>query len=89
MPFAYMVRCADGSYYSGSAVNMKKRIDAHNAGAGAKYTRSRRPVRLVYYEEFQSLSDAMKREAALKKLSHAQKVELARNFEKAGLDVLL
>ncbi len=87
MPFAYIVRCNDGSYYSGSAANLKKRVEAHNSGAGAKYTRARLPVRLAYYEEFQSLGDAMKREAALKKLSHSQKEELAKNFEGSGLDI--
>lgn len=87
MPFAYMVRCRDRSYYSGSAVDLKKRVGVHNSGAGAKYTRARLPVVLVYFEEFQSLGDAMKREAALKKLSHAQKDELAKNFEAPCLDL--
>ncbi|MGI6192926.1 MAG: GIY-YIG nuclease family protein [Christensenellales bacterium] len=87
MPYAYMVRCADGSYYSGSAVNLKKRIDAHNAGTGAKYTRVRLPVKLVYYEAFETRSEALKREAALKKLSHTKKQELAETFSQAGLEV--
>lgn len=88
MPYAYMVLCADGSYYSGCAVDLKKRIDAHNKGLGAKYTRARLPVKLVYFECFETRSDALKREAALKKLSHKQKEELIRGFLQAGSTVL-
>ncbi len=77
--YTYMVRCADGTLYSGYAVNLEKRVSAHNgegAQSGAKYTRARRPVTLVFVEKFEERSDAMKREAALKKLSRSAKEEL-------------
>jgi len=80
MPYVYMVRCADGSYYSGSAADLEKRVAKHNSGAGAKYTRSRLPVELVYYEECGSTSEALKKEHALKKLSHSGKEALAGSF---------
>ena len=88
MPYAYMVLCADGSYYAGCAIDLKKRIDAHNKGRGAKYTRARLPVKLAYYEAFETRSGALKREAALKRLSHRQKEELAKSFAKAAPEVL-
>ncbi|MBP3708496.1 MAG: GIY-YIG nuclease family protein [Clostridia bacterium] len=78
--YAYMVRCADNTIYSGYAVNPYKRLEVHNSGKGAKYTRARLPVELIYYEEFENKSDALKREISLKKLTRSQKEELARNF---------
>ncbi len=75
--FTYMVRCRDGSYYIGWTNHLKERIKAHNTGKGAKYTRSRTPVELVYYEEFATKQEAMSREASLKKLSHQEKQKLA------------
>ena len=75
-----MVRCADNTIYSGYAVNPYKRLEVHNSGKGAKYTRARLPVELIYYEEFENKSDALKREISLKKLTRSQKEELARNF---------
>jgi len=75
--YAYMVRCCDGTFYSGYTNDLTKRLCAHNSGTGAKYTRSRRPVTLVYYEEFCHKAEAMRREAALKKLTHGQKLALA------------
>ena len=74
--YAYIVECADGTLYSGWTNDLEKRIAAHNAGQGAKYTRSRRPVTLRYYEEFEDKSEALRREAALKKLSRAKKQAL-------------
>jgi putative endonuclease len=74
--FAYMVECADGSVYCGYTNDLSKRIKAHNSGKGAKYTRSRLPVRLIYFEEFDTKEEAMSREWHLKKLSHARKKEL-------------
>lgn len=74
--YAYIVECADGTLYSGWTNDLEKRVDAHNAGQGAKYTRSRRPVTLRYYEEFEDKSEALRREAALKKLSRAKKQAL-------------
>lgn len=77
--FTYMVRCRDGSFYIGWTNDLKRRIKAHNDGKGAKYTRSRRPVELVYYEVFSTKEEAMSREYYLKKLSHEQKAEMLRN----------
>ncbi len=74
--FAYMLECADGSLYSGYTDDLEKRLKTHNSGRGSKYTRSRLPVRLAYFEEFETKSEAMKREAAFKKLSRAEKTEL-------------
>lgn len=79
--YAYILLCADGTCYSGYTTNISAREKAHNSGKGAKYTRSRRPVKVIYYEEFDNKSEALKREAALKKLSHKQKMRLAENFE--------
>ena len=61
MNYTYIVRCKDGSLYTGWTNDIEKRIKAHNEGKGAKYTKSRRPVKLVYYEEFQTKEEAMKR----------------------------
>ena len=74
--YVYIVECADGTLYSGWTNDLKKRIAAHNAGDGAKYTRSRRPVRLRYYETFEEKSKALRRECALKKLTRAEKIAL-------------
>lgn len=74
--YVYIVECADGTLYSGWTNDLEKRIAAHNAGDGAKYTRSRRPVRLRYYETFEEKSKALRRECALKKLTRAEKIAL-------------
>ena len=71
-----MVRCSDGTLYTGWTNNLEKRMEAHNSGRGAKYTKSRRPVELVYFEEFTEKSDAMSREARLKQLGRAEKLKL-------------
>ena len=71
--YTYLVRCADGTFYCGWTNDLDKRIKAHNEGRGAKYTRSRRPVTLVYWEEFSTKTEAMQREAAVKKLTRQQK----------------
>ena len=72
----YMVCCADDSYYTGIATDVERRIMVHNSGKGAKYTRSRLPVHLVYKEDGLSKSDALKREIAIKKLSRKEKEAL-------------
>lgn len=77
MNYAYLVRCSDGSLYAGWTNDIEKRLKSHNAGTGAKYTRARLPVTLAYLETFDTKSEAMKREAALKKLTHQQKEQLA------------
>jgi putative endonuclease len=75
----YILRCADGSLYTGITTDLARRLAEHNQGGalGARYTRSRRPVELIYSEEAESRSAAAKREAALKKLDRAAKLDLA------------
>ena len=68
MNYTYILKCKDDSLYTGWTNDLKKRITSHNAGKGAKYTKARRPVELVYYEEFQTREEAMKREYAIKQL---------------------
>ena len=75
--FVYILLCADGSLYTGWTTDLEKRLKTHNEGKGAKYTRSRLPVKLFYYEEFDCKSDALQREAAIKKLTRQQKFDLA------------
>ncbi len=79
--YAYIVECADGTYYCGYTNDLKKRMKTHNGGKGAKYTRARLPIKLVYFEEFETKEEAMSREYHLKELSHAQKKKLSENFE--------
>ena len=76
MHFVYIVRCADGTLYTGYARDPKARVHVHNTGRGAKYTSGRRPVRLVYSEKFESVGEALRREIALKRRSRAQKEQL-------------
>ena len=71
--FTYIVECSDHTLYTGWTNDLEKRVKAHNAGNGARYTKTRRPVVLVYYEEFQTKEEAMRREAAIKKLTRKQK----------------
>ena len=78
--FAYMLLCADGTIYSGYTTEPTRRIAVHNAGKGAKYTRARLPVRLAYVEGFETKSEALKREASLKKLSRTEKQKLIASF---------
>jgi putative endonuclease len=74
--YCYIVECADGTYYTGWTTDPQRRVQAHNAGRGARYTRSRRPVRLVYLESCADRSSAMKRERAIKALSRNDKEKL-------------
>lgn len=76
MNYTYILKCKDGSYYTGWTNDLKKRLQAHNDGKGAKYTKYRRPVQLVYYETFKSKQEAMSREYAIKHLSRKEKEEL-------------
>lgn len=73
MNYTYILECEDGSFYTGWTNHLQVRFEAHQKGTGAKYTRSHKPVRIAYYETFETASEAMKREAALKKLSHKEK----------------
>ena len=77
--YAYMLKCADNSIYSGYAVDPYKRVVVHNSGKGAKYTRARRPVQLAYFEEFNNKTDALKREREFKKYTHAEKQKIIEN----------
>ena len=76
MNYTYILKCKDDSLYTGWTNDLKKRITSHNAGKGAKYTKARRPVELVYYEEFHTREEAMKREYAIKQLSRKEKEAL-------------
>ena len=78
MNYAYILRCADGTLYTGWTNDLEKRLAAHNSGTGAKYTRSRRPVTLWYYECFPTKAEAMRRECALKRLSRTEKLALGK-----------
>ncbi len=71
--YCYMLECADGTFYTGWTTDLEARLAAHNAGRGARYTRSRRPVRLAYWEAQPSRPAALRREAELRRLTHAQK----------------
>lgn len=75
--FVYMLLCADGSYYTGSTDDVSKRFIKHLSGKGASYTRSHKPVKVVYSEELPDKSSALRREHELKQLSHTQKSYLA------------
>jgi putative endonuclease len=79
--FTYIVRCRDGSLYTGWTTDLEKRIRTHNSGKGAKYTRSRRPVELVYHEEFQTKEEALRREHEIKKLTRDAKEQLVRGIK--------
>ena len=76
MTYTYILRCADGTYYTGWTNNLEKRLAAHNAGVASKYTRSRRPVELVYHECFETKEEAMSREWRIKQLTRTQKEAL-------------
>ena len=78
--YTYMVRCGDGSLYTGWTYDLEKRVAAHNSGKGAKYTRGRGPLALVYRELCGTHSQALKREMAVKALSREQKQEMIQNY---------
>lgn len=83
MYFAYIIRCADGTLYTGYTDDIARREAVHNSGRGAKYTRSRLPVKMVYHESF-ATSEAMKRECAIKRLSREQKLKLIADHSNTG-----
>ena len=76
MNYVYILRCNDDSLYTGWTNNLEKRIKAHSDGKGAKYTRCRLPVELVYWEQYEEKSQALKREYAIKQLTRKQKQQL-------------
>lgn len=77
--YLYILRCADDSLYTGITNDVEKRLEAHRAGKGAKYTRGRGPLELVYREKCGTHSDALKREAQIKAMSREKKLELIRS----------
>lgn len=79
--YVYILRCKDNSLYTGWTNDLQKRIKAHNNGTGAKYTRGRAPVKLIYFEEFQEKREAQSREYYIKKMTKKQKLELIKNKE--------
>ena len=76
MHYVYIVKCSDGTLYTGYTNNLNRRIKEHNEGEGAKYTKGRRPVDLVYSEKFKTKSKALKREYRIKQLSKRSKLDL-------------
>lgn len=76
MNYTYIVQCSDGTYYCGWTNDLEKRIAAHNSGQGARYTGSRRPVSLVYFEEYGTKEEAMRREWQIKQLKRTEKIQL-------------
>lgn len=76
MNYTYILKCSDNSLYCGWTNDLEKRIATHNAGKGGKYTRTRLPVELVYYETFETKEEAMSREYHIKRLSRSEKIKL-------------
>ncbi len=74
--YCYILECVDGSFYTGWSTDPQRRCREHNAGRGSRYTRSHRPVRLVYIEELPDRTSAMRREVQIKRLPHAKKARL-------------
>ena len=72
--YFYVLECADNSYYAGYTNDLQKRLETHNAGKGAKYTRARGPVKMIHFEEFETKPEAMKAEYAFKQLTKAKKI---------------
>lgn len=81
MYYCYLVECCDKTLYCGYTNNIDNRVKTHNSGKGAKYTQKRLPVRLVYFEQFDTKSDAMRREYAIKQLSRSEKLKLIKSHK--------
>jgi putative endonuclease len=81
--YCYLLECADGSFYCGWCIDPHKRLVKHQSGTGSRYTRSRLPVKLVYFEECSDRSQAMRREWEIKKMTRPQKMSLIRSFRHA------
>ncbi|MDY6011684.1 GIY-YIG nuclease family protein [Clostridium sp.] len=82
MNYVYIIKCKDNSLYTGWTNNLERRFKAHTEGKGAKYTRGRGPLELVYFEEFDDKVEAMKREYEIKKMSRENKLDMIKNFNK-------
>ncbi|OZI12136.1 endonuclease [Bacillaceae bacterium SAS-127] len=80
--YFYVLECRDGSFYGGYTTNIEKRVNTHNAGKGAKYTRGRGPVHLIHFETYQTVTEAMRAEYAFKQLTRKQKMDY---LQKGGL----
>ncbi|NTV78912.1 MAG: GIY-YIG nuclease family protein [Clostridiales bacterium] len=76
MHYTYIIQCSDGTLYTGYALDINHRLEAHNSGKGAKYTKGRLPVSLVYYEVFETKKEALQRERQIKKLDRIGKIRL-------------
>ena len=79
--YVYILRCSDNSFYTGYTTDPERRTKVHNSGKGAKYTRPRRPVELIYTEEFDDKREAQRREYAIKQLARTEKVELIKGVQ--------
>ena len=86
MNYTYILECSDGSFYTGWTNNLEKRINCHNKGKGAKYTRGRLPLKLVYFEEFIEKIDAQNREYVIKHLTRNDKLNLIKDFNLLNLE---
>ncbi|WP_195924541.1 GIY-YIG nuclease family protein [Sarcina ventriculi] len=86
MNYTYILECSDGSFYTGWTNDLEKRINCHNKGKGAKYTRGRLPLKLVYFEEFIEKRDAQKREYVIKHLTRNDKLNLIKDFNLLNLE---
>ena len=84
MNYVYILRCADGTLYCGWTTDLEKRLTAHNGGNGAKYTWSRLPVELVYYEEYGDRHDVLSREWHIKRMSREEKMRLVKGYPLTG-----
>ena len=82
MNYVYIIECSDATFYTGWTNNLEKRIAMHSKGTGAKYTKGRGPVKLIYHEEFEDKKDAMKREYEIKKLTREGKMLLIKKTTK-------
>lgn len=78
--YTYILECKDGTYYTGWTNNLEKRLKDHNEGRGAKYTKARLPVSLIYYEEFQTKEEAMRREYAIKHMTRKDKDNIIKAY---------
>jgi putative endonuclease len=78
--YCYILQCADGTFYTGWTTDPERRVTQHNKGIGAKYTSTRRPVKLVYLETLSTRTEAMKRELAIKKMKRVQKIRLVEEY---------
>lgn len=78
--YCYILECSDGTFYTGWTTDPQRRVKQHNKGSGAKYTSTRRPVKLVYLEVQPSRTDAMKRELAIKRMKRAQKEKMVNGY---------